>query len=179
MPSAGRRAALQGVPGVEASLPRGRPRAAGPESLGCVLCALTKPRAVCTWPRCPGCGAGRGSGGTFPGGEPRSPRLQPPPRGRAGPRPRPRAGQGAAAIAAPTPYTVARGSARRWVRGIGRPISGPGPGAGAPAGTESSPEAGCREGPALLSRLGLSLALFPTPYQQLFAAPSGTQVLGP
>lgn len=86
--------ALRGVPGVEASLPR----AAGPGSLRSALCALTKPRAVCTWPRCPGCGAGRGSGRTFLGAA-----FSLRPGVGRGPSQGQEPGQGAAAIAAPTP----------------------------------------------------------------------------
>lgn len=94
-------------------------------------------------------------------GEPRSPRLQPPPRGRAGPQPMPRARAGSRGYCCAN--TVHCGPRLRspLVRGIRRPISGPGPGAGGPAGQKAPPR--LVAGPALLSRLGLRSHFLPHP----------------
>lgn len=94
-------ASFQSAPGVGASVPRRQSSGpAGPRVPGSVFWARSKPGSSLRLASASGCGGRRGSGRTFPDlscGEPRSPRLQRPPRGRAGRR------AGGAPAAAPSP----------------------------------------------------------------------------
>lgn len=160
-------AALQACGEWRRVCPEGSPSRWTREARLCPLCAHKAPcRLRLAW--VPRCGAGRGSGGTFPGGSLVLPAFSLRPGVGRGPSQGHEPGQGAGSCCASTVHCGPRLRSPLGKR-LRAPICGSGPGVGGPAGTESTPGAGCWPRSALAARASLHASS---------PAPTGRPLLG-